>query len=42
VKAVVAYGLLFLMNKGKVLAYQNEFFGDIFVKILERTLGEGS
>ena len=34
--------LLFLMNKGKVLAYQNEFFGDIFVKILERTLTEGS
>ena len=34
--------LLFLMNKGKVLAYQNEFFGDIFVKVLERTLSEGS
>jgi segregation and condensation protein A len=26
--------VLFLMNSGKVLAYQEEFFGDIFVKLL--------
>ncbi|VVB75714.1 Segregation and condensation protein A [uncultured archaeon] len=27
--------VLFLMNNGKILAYQNEFFGEIFVKLLE-------
>lgn len=26
--------ILFLMNNGKILAYQNEFFGDIFVQLL--------
>ncbi len=26
--------VLFLMNSGKILAYQNEFFGDIFVKLI--------
>ncbi|MFA6269387.1 MAG: ScpA family protein [archaeon] len=26
--------ILFLMNNGKVLAYQNEFFGEIFVKLI--------
>jgi len=34
--------VLFLMNKGKVLAYQNEFFGEIFVQMLVTTLVEGS
>ncbi|MFA5763285.1 MAG: segregation/condensation protein A [archaeon] len=27
--------VLFLMNSGKVLAYQEEFFGEIFVKLIE-------
>jgi segregation and condensation protein A len=27
--------VLFLMNSGKVLAYQEDFFGDIFVKLIE-------
>ncbi len=26
--------VLFLMNNGKIIAYQNEFFGDIFVKLI--------
>ena len=26
--------ILFLMHKGKILAYQNEFFGEIFVKLI--------
>ncbi len=26
--------VLFLMNSGKILAYQEEFFGDIFIKLL--------
>jgi segregation and condensation protein A len=26
--------VLFLMNNGKILAYQNEFFGEIFIKLL--------
>jgi len=29
--------VLFLMNNGKILAYQNEFFGEIFVKLIEGT-----
>ncbi len=27
--------ILFLMNSGKLLAYQEEFFGDIFVKLIQ-------
>ncbi len=27
--------VLFLMNSGKVLAYQNEFFGEIFVQLIQ-------
>lgn len=27
--------VLFLMNSGKLLAYQEDFFGDIFIKLLE-------
>jgi segregation and condensation protein A len=27
--------VLFLMNSGKILAYQEDFFGDIFVKLIE-------
>lgn len=29
--------VLFLMNSGKVVAYQNEFFGEIFVQIIQET-----
>ena len=28
--------VLFLMNSGKVIAYQNEFFGEIFVQLLSK------
>jgi segregation and condensation protein A len=34
--------VLFLMNKGKVLAYQNEFFSEIFIQMLVTTLAEGN
>ena len=27
--------VLFLMNSGKVIAYQNEFFGEIFVQLIQ-------
>ncbi len=30
--------VLFLMNSGKILAYQEEFFGDIFIKLLADNL----
>ncbi|MGI6589717.1 MAG: segregation/condensation protein A [Candidatus Iainarchaeum sp.] len=29
--------ILFLMNSGKVIAYQNEFFGEIFVQLIKET-----
>jgi len=32
--------VLFLMNNGKIIAYQNEFFGEIFVQLI--TQPEGS
>ncbi|HPM85488.1 MAG: segregation/condensation protein A [Candidatus ainarchaeum sp.] len=28
--------ILFLMNSGKVVAYQNEFFGEIFVQLIQK------
>jgi len=30
--------VLFLMNSGKILAYQEDFFGDIFIKLLVQNL----
>jgi segregation and condensation protein A len=33
--------VLFLMNSGKILAYQEEFFGSIFVKLLTDSLTTG-
>ena len=30
--------VLFLMNGGKLIAYQNEFFGDIFVQLIREPI----
>lgn len=30
--------VLFLMNGGKLVAYQNEFFGEIFVQLLQESI----
>lgn len=32
--------VLFLMNSGKIIAYQNEFFGEIFVQLLAEVVSE--
>ena len=34
--------VLFLMNSGKILAYQEDFFGTIFVKLLEGRVSEAN